>query len=341
MLPRKEISLIFLAIFTLHHSLTQAVADPILYDIYPFIRVYTNGTIQRFIGQDFAPPSNDPATAVTSKDVTFSPDSHLTARLYLPKNAAAAGRRLPLLIYFHGGGFFTESAFSPTYHHHLNSLVARAQIVAVSVNYRLAPEHPLPTAYQDSWLALKWAFSHYGGRGAEPWLNSYADLGRVYLGGDSSGGNIAHRMAIRVGQENPGRGIKLRGMFLNCPYFLGKKAIGNETATEYSYEETQMQKLWRYAYPNSAGLDDPLVNPGTDRGLRMVGCGRVLVYVAGNDVLKFRGRYYAAALGRSGWKGDVRVVEVEGENHVFNLINPNSDKAIAMLRVLASFLNHS
>lgn len=342
MLPSKGFSLIFLAISTLH-SVSGAVPTisqgPILYDIYPFIRVYKNGTIQRFIGQDFAPPSTYPTTAVRSKDVQFSPQLNLTARIYLPPNAA--GRKLPLLIYFHGGGFFTESAFSPTYHHHLNSLVARAQIVAVSVNYRLAPEHLLPAAYQDSWLALKWTFSHYGGKGTEPWLNSYADFERFYLGGDSAGANIAHRMAILVGSDNPGRGINLEGMFLNCPYFLGKKAIGNESANVNAYAETQMRRLWEYAYPNSAGLDDPMVNPGVDPGLKMVGCKRVLVYVAGNDVLKWRGRYYAAALGRSGWKGEVRVVEVEGENHVFNLINPNSSKAIAMLRVLASFLNHS
>ncbi|XP_057782997.1 2-hydroxyisoflavanone dehydratase-like [Salvia miltiorrhiza] len=314
----------FLTFLTLNSQSLPTATDPILYDIYPFIRVYKNGTIQRFIGQDFAPPSTDPTTGVRSKDVHFS---HLSARLYLPKNAA---RKLPLLIYFHGGGFFTESAFSPTYHHHLISLVATAQIVAVSVNYRLAPEHPLPAAYQDAWLALQWTFSHY----TDPWLKRHADFDQFYLGGDSAGANIAHRMAVRVGP-----GVNLRGMFLNCPFFLGKKAIGNESGDVYA--ETQMRKLWLYAYPNSTGLDDPLVNPGMDPGLGRVGCQRVLVYVAGNDVLRFRGRYYAAALGRSGWKGEVKVVEVQGESHVFNLINPNSSKAVAMLRVLASFLNYS
>ncbi|KAL1557964.1 2-hydroxyisoflavanone dehydratase-like [Salvia divinorum] len=330
MAARRSFSLLFFLAFSTLHSLSQSQSDPILYDIYPFIRVYKNGTIQRFIGQDFSPPSTDPATGVLSKDVRFS---HLSARLYLPRNAAG---KLPLLIYFHGGGFFTESAFSPTYHHHLTSLVAAARVAAVSVNYRLAPEHPLPAAYQDAWLALQWALS----RSADPWIKNHADLGRFYLGGDSAGANIAHRMAIRVGQDNPGPGINLRGMFLNCPFFLGKKEIGNESGDAYT--EAQMRKLWVYAYPGSAaGLDDPLVNPGTDPELGRVGCGRVLVYVAGKDVLRFRGRYYAAALGRSGWKGEVKVVEVEGESHVFNLINPNSAKAAAMLRVLASFLNHS
>ncbi|KAL7082660.1 hypothetical protein ACP275_14G114600 [Erythranthe tilingii] len=315
----------------------NSTEEAILYDIYPFIRVYKDGRVQRFIGQDFSPPSTDPATAVRSKDVVFSTNPNLSARLYLP---ASANKKLPLLIYFHGGGFFTESAFSPTYHRHLNSLVAKSNIAAVSVNYRLAPEHPLPAAYQDSWLALKWTLSHSAGA-AEPWLNTYADFQRVYLGGDSAGGNIAHHISTRVGSENPYPSVKFAGMFLNCPYFLGKKPVGNELSPQYSYTETLMKKLWVHAYPNSpAGLDDPLVNPGMDPGLKRVGCKRVLVYVAGNDVLRFRGWFYKERLEKSLWGGEVKVVEVEGENHVFNLINPTTPKAISMVNVLANFLNN-
>ncbi|KAL0454222.1 UNVERIFIED_CONTAM: putative carboxylesterase 12 [Sesamum latifolium] len=298
LLSAKVSSLFFLIIFLLFHSsfsLTNSTSD-ILYDIYPFIRVFKNGTIQRFIGQDFAPAGLDPTTGVHSKDVIISaPNCNLSARLYLPR--AAAAHKLPLLLYFHGGGFFTESAFSPTYHRHLNSLVARARVVAVSVNYRLAPEHLLPIAYQDSWLALKWAFSHNNAGGQEPWLRKYADFGRVYLGGDSAGGNIANQIAIRVGLESPDPEIKVNGMFLNCPYFLGKK---NESAGNNGYAEIQMEKLWLYAYPNSSGLDDPLVNPGMDPRLKRVGCKRVLVYVAEKDVLRARGWRYKEALERSG-----------------------------------------
>ncbi|KAK4424187.1 putative carboxylesterase 12 [Sesamum alatum] len=315
-------------------SPTNSNSD-ILYDIYPFIRVYKNGRIQRFIGQDFAPAGLDPKTGVHSKDVKFATKLNISARLYLPRNASPA-HKLPLLLYFHGGGFFTESAFSPTYHRHLNSLVARARVIAISVNYRLAPEHLLPIAYQDSWLALKWSFSHLRGNGKEPWLRKYADFGHVYLGGDSAGGNIAHQMAIRVGLESPDPDIKVNGMFLNCPYFLGKKA--NESA-DNGFAETQMEKLWLYAYPNSSGLDDPMVNPVMDPGLKRVGCKRVLVYVAEKDVLRVRGWQYKEALERSGWVGEVKVVQVEGENHVFNLINPTSPKALAMLRMIAGFLN--
>ncbi|KAL8553323.1 hypothetical protein ACS0TY_001844 [Phlomoides rotata] len=345
MLSSNGYLLIFLAIeifsvYSVSAETPTNSTDPILYDIYPFIRVYRDGRIERFIGQGFLPASIDPATGVHSKDVKFSKTSNISARLYLPKNAAASRRKLPLLIYFHGGGFFTESAFSPTYHHHLNSLVAKSGAIAVSVNYRLAPEHPLPTAYQDSWLALQWTLSHFKGNGRDPWLKNYADFGNFYLGGDSAGANLAHNMAIRVGLQNPGPGIVLQGMFLNCPFFLGKKAIGNESAAANAYSETLNQRLWLYAYPNSSGLDDPLVNPGTCPVLKTVGCKRILVYVAGNDVLKYRGWYYKESLEKSGWKGQVKAVEVAGENHVFNLVNSTRKTSILMLKVLASFLNH-
>ncbi|KAL3652248.1 hypothetical protein CASFOL_001929 [Castilleja foliolosa] len=169
-------------------------------------------------------------------------------------------------------------------------------------------------------------------------LTEYGDFGNVYLGGDSAGANIAHNMAIRVGSENPVPGIKIDGLFLNCPYFLGKREIGNETGDAYALN--QMQRLWVYGYPKSkSGLDDPLVNPGIDPGLRKLGCKRVIVFVAGNDVLRFRGSYYERELKKSGWIGEVKVVEFGGENYVFNLVKPDSPKAIEMLKFLAYFLN--
>ncbi|GER35847.1 alpha/beta-Hydrolases superfamily protein [Striga asiatica] len=136
MLAAAQISsfIFFLSIATFH-SLSQAIApnstDPILYDILPFIRVYINDTTPDLGG-------------ILSKDVKFSDKLGLPARIYLQFRKPRGFGELPLLIYFHGGGFFTESAFSPSYHRHLSLLAVRVGVVALSVKNRLAPENPLP-----------------------------------------------------------------------------------------------------------------------------------------------------------------------------------------------------
>ncbi|CAI9104363.1 OLC1v1003019C1 [Oldenlandia corymbosa var. corymbosa] len=311
----------------------------ILHDFYPLIRVYKDGRIERFEGLDFVPASVDPETGVQAKDVEISPEFNVSARLYLPDISKFRGRdfqKLPLLVYFHGGAFVVGSTFSSTYQKHLISLAHQARVIIVSVNYRLAPEHPLPAAYEDSRLALKWVASHSTSRSGERWLLDHADFGHVYFGGDSAGGNIAHKMALKIGVEGLD-GFKLDGIFLACPYFWGKDPIGNEA--ERKLEKKFLDKLWPFVCPNSTGgLDDPWINPAKSHHLSRLACKKVLVFVGGEDVLKDRGWYYKESLERSGWNGDVEVVEVEGEGHVFHLTSPNSQKARLMVRKLVSFL---
>ncbi|MFS7933410.1 putative carboxylesterase [Helianthus anomalus] len=95
--------------------------------------------------------------------------------------------------------------------------------MTVSVDYRTVPDNRIPTAYDDSWEAIKWAAQHVDGNGPESWLNEYADLGHVFFASLSAGANIAHQMAIRVGSENLGGSINLdRGNHPAPPIFLGK-----------------------------------------------------------------------------------------------------------------------
>ncbi|CAI9104361.1 OLC1v1003017C1 [Oldenlandia corymbosa var. corymbosa] len=310
----------------------------ILHDFSPMIKVYKDGSVERLLGNNIVPASVDPETGVQSKDVKLSQQPEVSARVYLPGNPEP-GRKLPLLVYYHGGGFFIESAFSATYHTHLNAVVAEANVIAVSVEYRLAPEHPLPAAYEDSWIALKWVASHYNGGGPEEWLNKYADFDRVFLGGDSAGGNLAHNMCLKLGlEELDGLSLQVEGIFLNCPYFWGKEPIGGEITAPW---KAFIDSLWCFAYPNSEGLDDPLLNVVKESKLSSLGCKRLLVYVAELDLLKHRGWQYKEELEKIGWSGEIEIVEVEGEQHVFNLFFPRAEKSVSLVKKLASFINRT
>ncbi|CAL5378797.1 unnamed protein product [Camellia sinensis] len=201
--------------------MASSISDEVTHDFSILgLRVYKDGRVDRFKGTDIVPPSTNPETGVQSKDVVIDPETGLSARLYIPR-IPNPHRKLPLLVYFHGGGFYIVSAFSPLYHNYLNSLVAEANIVVVSVDYRRAPEHPLPIAYDDSWAAVKWVASHSSAAVGEVWLKDYVDFYRVFFSGDSAGANIAHNMGIRVGLEGLD-GVKLVGIFLVHPYFWRK-----------------------------------------------------------------------------------------------------------------------
>lgn len=319
--------------------------NEIAVDNSPAYRVYKSGRIERLLGETFKPPSSlTPENGVVSKDTLYSPEHNLSVRIFLPekKDSAAAtdGEKLPLLVYFHGGGFVIETAFSPTYHAFLVSTVAAAGCLAVSVDYRRAPEFPIPIPYEDSWDALKWVLSHVSGAGPERWLNEHADFGRVFLAGDSAGGNISHHLAMRAKREGVDSLVSSGGVVLIHPYFWGKAPV-DEFETRDEAKRRNVEARWRVASPNSEdGVDDPFFNVVGSESVDLsgLGCGRVLVVVAGDDTFARQGLGYAAKLEKSGWEGEVEVMEIKDEGHVHHLKNPDSDNARKVVNKVAEFI---
>ncbi|KAK1697429.1 hypothetical protein QYE76_014126 [Lolium multiflorum] len=314
-----------------------AVADDeIVYESMPRLRVYRN-RVERYPGaDDFVAASADDAAVVASRDTTIS--ARVSARLYLPRARldASPAAKLPVLVYYHGGGFCLCSAFDSTHHAYLNRFAALADVLVVSVEYRLAPEHPVPSAYADSWEALAWVVSHRAG-GDEPWLTDHADFSRLYLGGDSAGANIAHHMAMRSGVEE---GLALRGLVLIHPYFLGSDEVASDGLDRAARE--RLGRLWRVACPDTAGEDDPLINPlaAGAPGLEALACGRVLVCVAEDDVLRDRGKaYYDRLLGTGGWRGEAEMWQARGKGHRFHLFDTSCSEAVAQDKAISVFLN--
>ncbi|KAE8668105.1 putative carboxylesterase 2-like [Hibiscus syriacus] len=291
---------------------------------FPMFRVYEDGRVERLYKTETVPSCDEPQLAVRSKDTPVSTLS--SARIFLPETADPTAK-IPLLIYFHGGAFCVGSPFSPSYHNYLTSLVNVAKVIAISVDYRKAPEHSLPVAYDDAWTAIKWVALHAEGDGPEPWLNERADFDRVFLAGDSAGANIAHNMIMKAsGAALDGLvGLRFVGLLLLNPFFMNQ----------------ERDELMEFIFPMSGGSNDPMLNPGCDLDKLAAGlvCERVLVCVAEKDSLRERAVAYHEAVKKSGWNGVIEMVETQGEGHVFFLFKPDCEKAVDLMNRVSSFLN--
>ena len=310
----------------------------IAHDFPPFLRAYTDGRVERYFGTDVVPASVYSETGVSTKDVAIAPEKGVSARIFKP-NTINPDQKLPLLIYFHGGAFCLGSPFCPTYHNYITSLVAEANVIAVSVDYRLAPEFPVPVAYEDSWAAIQWVLSHSNAQGPEPWLNDHSDFNRFFLAGESAGANISHNMAVRAGVEGLGD-INLSGICLVHPYF-GRRETNSESRGAGDSIVDKMPGVdnrWLFVCPTT-GINDPRLNPAADSELWRLACRKVMVCVAEKDGLSDRGLFYYETLEKSGWGGRLEFVKTEGEDHVFYLFEPGTEKAVTLMKRLVSFLN--
>ncbi|HEX8434703.1 alpha/beta hydrolase [Archangium sp.] len=122
------------------------------------------------------------------EDLTLPvPGATLRARLYTPR--APDGTPRPLCVFFHGGGWVQGSLVS---HDGVCRLLAqRAGCLVLAVDYRMAPEHPFPTAPRDALAAFRWVVAHAGELGVDP--------ARIAVAGDSAGGNLAAVVAREEG----------------------------------------------------------------------------------------------------------------------------------------------
>ncbi|KAL6862166.1 hypothetical protein ACP4OV_016815 [Aristida adscensionis] len=315
---------------------TKSDAGIIADDMHPFLRRYKDGRVERLAVSAFVPPSEAPGPAgVATRDVVVDRATGVAARLFLSVGAAATGRRLPLVVYFHGGAFCTGSAFSELYHRYAAALSARAGALVVSVEYRLAPEHPVPAAYDDAWAALRWVASL-----ADPWLTCHADPERVFLAGESAGANIVHNVAARSASSAAAGGFDIEGIVLLQPFFWGPERLPSERDRHDGpvFSPEFVDTLWPFLTAGAAGNDDPRINPPAGEVMSLP-CRRALVAVAAKDVARDRGCRYAAWLRHGERRREVTLVESEGEDHGFHLYRPARASAVALMDLVAKFID--
>ncbi len=231
--------------------------------------------------------------------VVPTPDGDVPIRVYTP--IPASGELHGVLVWFHGGGWVigdVETADSTC-----RMLANRAGCVVVSVDYRLAPEHPAPAALEDCLAALAWTTENAELLGI--------DATRVAVGGDSAGGNLAALVCQRVRDEF-GPDIDFQLLVYPATDLTMSHPSIEENADGYFLTKASM--LWfAQHYLGDRERKDPAVSPLYAEDL--AGLPPALVITAEYDPLRDEGEAYAARLKDAGVATEL--LRYDGQIHGF------------------------
>ena len=197
-------------------------------------------------------------------------------RVYRPRSTTL----LPVLVWFHGGGWVVGSLDS---HDPVCRAIAnRAPCVVVAVDYRLAPEHPYPAALEDAWAATEWV--------AREALSLGVDAPKMVVGGDSAGGNLAAVVSLHARGRRAACRCAMQALVYPVTDFDLASESYTRLGTGLNLTRAKMEWYWK-AYLGDARR----VAPGrlaAARG-RSPGVAPALVQTAEHDPLVSEGEAYA------------------------------------------------
>jgi acetyl esterase len=240
-------------------------------------------------------------------------------RLYVPSGDGARSPG-PLLVFFHGGGWVYGGLDS--HDPSCRFLAERAGVRVLSVDYRLAPEHPFPAAYDDCLASYRWVVDHAEQLGADP--------ERLAVGGDSAGGCLAATTALAAAED----GLPLATQLLVYP---GTDMRGGTESRamfgEGFYLTTGFIDTARNHYtPDPHTHDDPRVSPLVAKVPE--GLAPAYVVTAGFDPLRDEGEAYARKLAEAGVQVELRRFpdQIHG---FFNVVGVGRSSRAAMAEIAA------
>ncbi|PVH33824.1 hypothetical protein PAHAL_8G072600 [Panicum hallii] len=286
------------------------------------------------------PAISSPCRGVASRDVVLDRASRLRARLFHPAaaTAKASAAGLPVIVFFHGGGFAFLSAASPAYDAACRRIARYASVAVLSVDYRRAPEHRFPAPYDDGLAALRFL--------DDPKNHPLPlDVTRCYVAGDSAGGNIAHHVARRYALDPSSfRNVRLAGLVAIQPFFGGEERTDSELRLDGAAPIVSIDRadwMWRAFLPAGADRTHEAANfahPAAAAGLESPAFPPVLLAIGGFDPLQDWQRRYAETL--KGMGKDVRVAEYPDAIHAFYVF-PVFDDARDFIIRMAQFVAES
>ena len=216
-----------------------------------------------------------------------APQGSIPARIYTPKTLRQTGGLAPCLVFFHGGGWVIGDLDS----HDVvcRKLAEEGELIVISVDYRLAPEHKFPAAVDDAIAATKWIAANARKLGV--------DAERLTVGGDSAGGNLAAVVAIAA---RDGNGPSISGQVLIYPAIDFAMTHPSHGEPETSILLTHSVIRWfRDHYLNGAAdVHDWRASPA--RAKTLIGLPPAYVLTAGADPLRDEGDEFADRLKQAG-----------------------------------------
>ena len=229
------------------------------------------------------------------------PDGPIPIRVYYPK-IASQKQKLPVFVHFHGGGFVLCNL--ETHDPQCRYWANHSGCIVVAVDYRLAPEHKFPAAVEDCFTAMLW-IAEYGDKIG-------IDRGRVAIGGESAGGNLAAVVA-QLSMSVTNVTILLQVLSVPITDMRFEDTSNRTYATGYGLEHASLKWFRENYLNNDSEIDDPRASPLKTNYLDEL--PSALVITAGFDPLRDQGRAYADRMALA--QVPVEYVCFEGMPHPF------------------------
>jgi acetyl esterase len=269
----------------------------------------------------FAAFRGDPAEVGRVEDRKLpGPAGEVPVRIYSPPGRGPFG----VLIFFHGGGWVIGNI--GTHDSLCRDLTKQANIVTISVEYRLAPEHKFPAGPEDCYAVTKWV-------GANTALLS-VDPDKLAVGGDSAGGNLAAAVTL-MARDRGGPKIAYQALIYPATNAANDTPSQKEFGKDgYILSKSDME--WFYGhYLKPGDATNPYASPALDKDLK--GLPPALVLTAAYDPLRDEGEAYGEALRKAGVAA--RISRYEGVCHGFVSMAAALDEGKRAVAEIASELH--
>ncbi|KAI7725450.1 hypothetical protein M8C21_025455 [Ambrosia artemisiifolia] len=278
-------------------------------------------------------PSSEPINGVKTYDVVVDSTRKLWFRVFVPTQYAEL--ELPVMVFFHGGGFIVLSPDFKLYDEVCRKFARELPAIVVSVDYRLTPENRHPSQHDDGFDVLKFLDNE---ENRSKWLPKNANISRCFIAGDSSGAHITHFIALRASQFKFQQ-LQVIGLVAIQPFFGGEERTDSETRLDGSAPILSTKRtdwLWNafMALGEPYNRDHPIINVTGPNAVDILEMDLppTMVVVAGFDILRdWQIRYYQW-LKKSG--KEAYLVDYSNMFHEFFLFSelPESDQLISEMK---------